>query len=105
MGLDHGTLNVPLAKRGNIDAQIDKWKREQAAEKKAARREAEAKRKALKPVALAMVDAIPAERMKEHALAANMTVGALVRRLRSDCHWRPAFVIDLINKATGERVS
>jgi hypothetical protein len=28
--LDHGVLNVPLAKRGNIDAQIDTYKLEQA---------------------------------------------------------------------------
>ncbi|MDF2434751.1 MAG: hypothetical protein JWP44_4382, partial [Mucilaginibacter sp.] len=28
--LDHGVLNVPLAKRGNIDRQIDAYKREQA---------------------------------------------------------------------------
>lgn len=33
--LDHGILNVPLSKRGNIDAQIDKYKAEQAAIKKA----------------------------------------------------------------------
>lgn len=29
-GLDHGILNVPLAKRGNIDAQIDRYKAEEA---------------------------------------------------------------------------
>lgn len=34
MVLDHGVLNVPLAKRGNIDAQIDRFKREQAAERR-----------------------------------------------------------------------
>jgi hypothetical protein len=28
--LDHGILNVPLAKRGDIDAQIDAYNREQA---------------------------------------------------------------------------
>jgi hypothetical protein len=27
--LDHGILNLPLAKRGDIDAQIDAYKREQ----------------------------------------------------------------------------
>jgi hypothetical protein len=29
--MDHGVLNVPLAKRGDIDAQLDAYKREQAA--------------------------------------------------------------------------
>ncbi|MBG5972350.1 hypothetical protein I5F07_03095 [Proteus vulgaris] len=28
--LDHGILNVPLSKRGNIDTQLDKYKAEQA---------------------------------------------------------------------------
>lgn len=32
-GLDHGILNVPLSKRGNIDAEIDRHKKQQAAEK------------------------------------------------------------------------
>lgn len=27
--MDHGTLNLPLSKRGNIDAQIEAYKREQ----------------------------------------------------------------------------
>ena len=36
--LDHGILNVPLAKRGNIDAQIDAYKRELAREAAAHRR-------------------------------------------------------------------
>lgn len=30
MSFDHGILNVPLAKRGNIDKQIDAYKAEQA---------------------------------------------------------------------------
>ncbi|MDC9593529.1 hypothetical protein [Xenorhabdus sp. IM139775] len=34
MALDHGVLNVPLHKRGNIDREIDKWKNEQVAEKR-----------------------------------------------------------------------
>lgn len=29
--LDHGELNIPLAKRGNIDAQLDRYKAQQAA--------------------------------------------------------------------------
>lgn len=35
MSIDHGTLNIPLAKRGNIDAQLDAYKREQAKERRA----------------------------------------------------------------------
>ena len=35
-GLDHGVLNVPLAKRGDIDAQIDRHKAQVARERRAA---------------------------------------------------------------------
>ena len=35
MALDHGVLNVPLGKRGNIDAQIDAHKAQQAKAAKA----------------------------------------------------------------------
>lgn len=31
MSIDHGTLNVPLSKRGDIDKQIDAYKAQQAA--------------------------------------------------------------------------
>lgn len=31
--MDHGILNIPLAKRGDIDAQIDSYKAEKAAER------------------------------------------------------------------------
>lgn len=34
--LDHGVLNLPLAKRGNIDAQIDRHKSEMARQSKRA---------------------------------------------------------------------
>ena len=34
--LDHGILNVPLAKRGNINAQIDRYKADQARARAAA---------------------------------------------------------------------
>jgi hypothetical protein len=39
---------VPLAKRGNIDAELDAYKKRQAADAKAARKEAAAERKQAK---------------------------------------------------------
>lgn len=38
--LDHGVLNIPLNKRGDIDAQIDKWKKQQQEKSEKAGREA-----------------------------------------------------------------
>jgi hypothetical protein len=62
MSLDHGILNVPLAKRSkDIDAQIDAYKATQAATEKAARKAAAGTKrtnKALAKVALAeLIDA------------------------------------------------
>lgn len=37
--LDHGMLNLPLAKRGNIDAQIDRYKADQEKAAREVRRE------------------------------------------------------------------
>jgi hypothetical protein len=48
--LDHGTLNLPLSKRGNIDSQIDRYKADLERSEKARRasvREEKARAKAL----------------------------------------------------------
>lgn len=44
MSIDHGALNVPLSKRGNLDREIDAWKREQLAAAREDRRAAAARR-------------------------------------------------------------
>lgn len=54
--LDHGVLNVPLAKRGDIDAQIDKYKAGKAAEEKSRIKTARAKHKEIKETAKAQLD-------------------------------------------------
>lgn len=71
--LDHGILNVPLAKRGNIDAQIDAYKAQQT-------REAEAKRKAgralvrkARALVRSLSDARLAELGKPHGLSIAKT--------------------------------
>lgn len=47
MTLDNAIVNIPLAKRGNIDNQLDRYKAEQATEaKQTAKTAAEAKREA-----------------------------------------------------------
>lgn len=54
--LDHGVLNVPLAKRGNIDAQIDKYKAEKEAEEARGIKAARIKHKELKTQASTLLD-------------------------------------------------
>jgi hypothetical protein len=94
--MDHGVLNVPLSKRGNIDAEIDRWKATQARDAKAARREREVARKAAKAEAVALLDAITDERLNALAVKCNSTPAQVRDHLRSQCHWQPAFVVKLL---------
>lgn len=50
-GLDHGLLNIPLAKRGNIDSQLDKYKADQLTIARDKRKETAAENKETKALA------------------------------------------------------
>ncbi|HEM8495344.1 MULTISPECIES: hypothetical protein [Burkholderia] len=97
MALDHGLLNLPLAKRGDIDAQIDAYKREQAAAEKAARKALIAQLKqdkeAAKPVLMRLF-ADP-ELIKRKAAEMNVTPKALRDQLKSWATWQPKNLIAL----------
>lgn len=96
MTLDHGLLNVPLHKRGNIDAQIDRYKAGLAATEKADRKARETARRLAKPQAVALFEAATQERLAALAAHAKCTVAELRRHLKSQCHWEPQFVVKLL---------
>jgi hypothetical protein len=89
--LDHGVLNVPLAKRGNIDAQIDAYKREQALMAKEQRRAAAVQLKADKAEAKLIFEAILQHPtlLTEKAAKHGTTVVKLRTILRSWTTWEP----------------
>lgn len=98
--LDHGMLNVPLAKRGDIDAQIDAYKREQAAAANVSRKAATAQRKSDKATAkvcLALILDRP-ELLAAKAEALNVTVKDLREQLRSWSIWEPKKLMALADK-------
>lgn len=99
MSLDHGVLNVPLSKRGNIDREIDRHKAQQAAEKKAQAKAAAAEMKALRPKARALVESADPAMLARVADKAGITVSKVVANLRSDAHWNPAQVIRVLGGA------
>ncbi|MET3924567.1 hypothetical protein [Devosia sp. 2618] len=99
MALDHGALNVPLNKRGNIDAQIDSYKAQVAKDAKARRKQAAVERAALKAEALALFGAVTLDRLAQLAERANQTPAAVRDYLRSQCHWQPALVIKILSQA------
>jgi hypothetical protein len=98
MSFDHGLLNLPLAKRGDIDSQIDAWKREQAAAKVAIARANTARLKELRPIAKSLVANLPASTLNAMAIKAGASVAQTRKRLQSEAHWNPARVIDVLSK-------
>lgn len=88
--LDHGVLNVPLSKRGNIDKQIDRYKREKAI---AERNELDARKAefdAKKTKALAMVDQLSDQRAQELMAKHKMTRKQLDAELKFIARTKPA---------------
>ncbi len=99
MGFDHGELNVPLSKRGNIDAEIDRFKSRQEAER---RLRAVCKAAALKvdrAEAHALVDKLELAELNRLADRFSLTPAVMRKRLRSDCHWQPRLIIGLLSPA------
>ena len=94
--LDHGALNVPLAKRGNIDAQIDRYKADQARAAKAARKAQAAHTSAARIEAKALLASVTPERLSHLSARTGQTAAAVRKHLKSEAHWNPEFVIRLL---------
>jgi len=87
--MDHGILNIPLAKRGNIDAQIDCYKADQ---KRAAAKQRKADAAILagqRALAKAAVAAMPDERAAELMQRTGLTRKQIDKKLNSIAHWTP----------------
>lgn len=92
MALDHGLLNLPLAKRGNIDSQIDAYKAQQAATAAIARKAAAESTRTAKAAAKVALAALVADTslMGAKALRIGCTPRALVAVLTGWSKWEPA---------------
>lgn len=97
MSLDHGILNLPLSKRGNIDAQIDAHKASQARSEAAKRKEIAAAfkaDKALAKAALAQILAMP-KLIEAKAESFGVKRADLVKQLEGWSKWEPKRLIAL----------
>ena len=90
--LDHGMLNLPLSKRGNIDAQIDKYKADLAHEAKIKAKAAALATATLRTVAKAHILSLPEDRMVEFGKKVGMTPKAARKELLSKAHWYPSLL-------------
>lgn len=95
MEFDHGVLNVPLSKRGDINAQLDRYKAEQlqAAARKA--KAASALHREQGEQAKALVASWSDERCARICLRAGfkLTAKQARKKLLSQAHWSPAAVL------------
>lgn len=93
MSLDHGFLNVPLAKRGHINAQIDRFKAEQkkaaAAQRKSRAQDLKDKRAQAK-LRVSMLSERQIEQLMEKLCLSRVN---LLHRLNSVAYWEPDVIL------------
>ncbi|MCW8037958.1 PLxRFG domain-containing protein [Acinetobacter entericus] len=87
--LDHGALNVPLSKRGNIDAQLDQYKKEQAALENEKREILKGNHADAQSTVKPMFEALSAEQIKIYANKAGIKPSEAKKELKSMAHWQP----------------
>lgn len=94
--LDHGILNVPLPKRGNIDAQIDKYKAEQAAIKKAETKAAKTEFNTNKVIAKELWNKVDKDLIKQDAKKLGVKFSELRDILHDFVKWQPHKAIKVL---------
>lgn len=87
--LDHGALNVPLSKRGNINAQLDQYKKEQAASENEKREIQKSNHADMQSVAKPIFANLSVEQIKTYANKAGITPSEARKELKSMAHWQP----------------
>ncbi|WP_262442589.1 PLxRFG domain-containing protein [Acinetobacter ursingii] len=87
--LDHGVLNVPLAKRGNIDSQIDQYKAEQSKLLKDQSEIRKNEHKAAQNQAKTLFEALTAEHINTYANKAGINAANAKSELKSMAYWQP----------------
>ena len=97
--LDHGILNVPLSKRvGDIDAQIDRYRADQARAENAAAKAEAAQTRADRVTAKDMLSRLPASRIAEIARNIGSTPAKVKSDMKSMAYYTPAKVIAMLAK-------
>ena len=94
--LDHGVLNMPLSKRGDIDAQLDKYKAEQSRKEKLSRSEQSAKMASDKKLAKSLLSTYQ-EAIIER-LGHKYGHNELRNTLQDLAKWEPSKLISIVEK-------
>ncbi|MEX5853571.1 hypothetical protein AB6H27_13755 [Providencia huaxiensis] len=94
--LDHGILNVPLSKRGNIDDQLDKYKAEQVAIKNTEAKSAKAEFSANKAIAKELWIKVDKDLIKQDAKKLGVKFSELRDVLHDFVKWQPHKAIKVL---------
>lgn len=86
---DHGELNVPLRKRGDIDRQLDRYHAERRREIEAQAKAWRAARKAMVREAIELVEQVPADRLAALGKPHGWSVSRTRKELRSRAQMWP----------------
>jgi hypothetical protein len=92
--MDHGLLNLPLSKRGNINAEIDRYKATEAKARRDRQRLTTQQRKA---ASAALNNASDAS-LQSLAGKLGLTVAATRRKLHSECISSPQLVLRFLGE-------
>ena len=101
MSLDHGLLNLPLSKRGDIDKQIDRYKAEQFQIRESGIKAARKAHRALVAEARELIDSVSDERMAELGKPHGLTVKQCRKEWRSIASTQPKLVARAMRKELG----
>lgn len=93
MSLDHGVLNVPLSKRGDIDRELDRHKAEQARQAKAQQKLDAARTREQRQQARECVESATEALIAELSAKTGRTPKQVREFLRSEAHWNPVAVL------------
>lgn len=93
MALDHGVLNTPLHKRGDIDAQIDRYKAETRRAEAVAYKERMAAKREKTAQAKALIADLADQRAAELMAKFSMTRKQLDEKLNSIAYYTPDVIL------------
>lgn len=97
-GFDHGVLNVPLHKRGNLDQQIDRSLAEQKREREVRMKAARQAFAAAREEALGLIERMTDEHVARFAAKSGMPKRSVRKRLRQEAGIDPRLVVKALRE-------
>lgn len=95
--LDHGVLNVPLSKRGNIDKQIDQYKAEQSKLEKEKNYLKKMDHLDDQKIAKPAFESLTMDDFQNYANRAGIKLSEAKSELKSMSHWQPKKAIEIFD--------